>query len=85
MIDLLGYEQFSNGCCMYIYGRNIITTLYKQLVEIKSMNFVLALLCYYITLSGFPQALKGAQWIRGRVLDSRPRGLRVRASQASLH
>ena len=44
MIDLLGYEQFSNGCCMYVYGRHLITTLYKQLVEIKSMNFVLALL-----------------------------------------
>ena len=27
---------------------------------------------------------KGAQWFSGRVLDSRPRGPRVRASEASL-
>ena len=38
----------------------------------------------YIFIGLCPQRM-GAQWLSGRVLDSRPRGLWVRASPASLH
>ena len=62
----------------------------KILLNISSscpMSVSMAYLGTYIpvNLRPFKISVIGAQWLSGRMLDSRPRGLRVQASPASLH